>query len=188
MAQRKKNHTAAVAVELAPLRKQSVVSLAVFLVVLPALVVVAMLAFPGQAAPPVAMVLAAIVAVAIAGVLLAFTRRRSIALTDDGLVIRATFYTRRIPYDDMSPGDARVLDLQEHPESRPLLKTNGLAVPGLAAGHFRDRQRKKLFCLITGPRVVMLPLSNGSSVITSPAHPQRFLDQLRDRAGQRSLR
>lgn len=183
-----KNHTPAVAVELAPLRKQSVVSLAVFLVVLPALVIVAMLAYPAQLPSPVAMVVAGAVVATTAGVLIAFSRRRSIALSDDGLVIRATFYTRRIPYDDMRPGGARVLDLQEHPESRPLLKTNGLAVPGLAAGHFRDRQRKKLFCLITGPRVVILPLSDGSSVITSPVHPQKFLDQLHDRVGHRSRR
>lgn len=173
-----KKHASGSALALAPLRKHSVVFLAIFTVALPGIAIIAVLAFPEQRPSSVAAVVAAAIVAAVAGVLFAFVRRRSIVLADDALVIRATLYTRRIGLGEISFADARALDLREHPEHRPLLKTNGLAVPGFAAGNFRDRKRNKLFCLVTAPRVVLLPLSDGSSVMVSPLHPKRFLDEI----------
>lgn len=177
------NHASASALDLAPLRKQSVVFLVALTIVLPALVIISMLAFPSSGQTPIAMAAAAAVVAVVAGGLAIAIRRRSIALESDTLVMRATIYTRRIALGDIRLDDARVLDLREHPEQRPLLKTNGVAVPGLAAGNFRDRNRDRLFCLVTGPRVVILPLADGSRVLVSPLHPELLLQAIRERAG-----
>lgn len=176
------NRAANNSVELAPLRKRSVVFLAIFIVVVPVSALIAMLAFPDQRPSPIEGAIAVVIVGAVVGSLLAVIRRRSISFEAGNLIIRATFYTRRIALEELDLSGAKVIDLQEHPERRPLLKTNGLAVPGLAIGSFRDRKRNKLFCLVTAPRVVMLPLHGGSRILVSPTHPQRLLDEIRDRA------
>lgn len=165
--------------ELAPLRKHSRVLLALFIVVLPGIAIVAVLATADQSPPGAGAFAAAAVTAALIAMLLLVTARRGLALENDGLVLRATLYTRRLALDEIDLDGARIVDLREHPECRPLLKTNGLAVPGFAAGNFRDRRRNKLFCLVTAPRVVILPLKDGRRVLVSPAHPARFLDRLR---------
>ncbi|PKL94659.1 MAG: hypothetical protein CVV18_08255, partial [Gammaproteobacteria bacterium HGW-Gammaproteobacteria-8] len=88
-------------------------------------------------------------------VLLLVAMRRSVQLENAVLDIRATLYRRRIGLREIELEQARVIDLREHPEYRPWLKTNGFAVPGLAAGHFRDRRKNRVFCLVTGPKTLM---------------------------------
>ena len=93
---------------------------------------------------------------------------------------KATFYTRRVALGAIDVDSARILDLREHPENKPLLKTNGYAVPGLMAGNFRDRKRRKVFCLVTAPSVVVLPLDDDSRMLLSPARPAHLLRSLSD--------
>jgi len=166
-------------VEVAPAGKAARVFLGLFTLVIPLAIVVAMAAFPEwRPAPPVfAVMVIAIVAVA-AGLLVA-SRRRSIRLDGDRLEVKATFYTRRVALDDIDVDSARIIDLREHPENKPSIKTNGYAVPGLVAGNFRDRRRRKVFCLVTAPCVVVLPLGDGSRMLLSPAQPNRLLERLR---------
>ena len=112
--------------------------------------------------------------------LLLVASRRSVRYENGVLDIRATLYQRRIALDQIDLLKARVLDLREHPEDRPWLKTNGFAAPGLAAGYFRDRRKNRLFCLVTAPRVVLLPLTDGSRVMISFERPGAALALLRD--------
>lgn len=172
----------------APPGKAARVFLAFFTVVLPLMILVAMAAFPEFRPPPVGFAMAALVILSVAGLLFVASARRSIRIRGDVLEIKATFYSRSLALSSIDVGAARVIDLREHPENRPLLKTNGYAVPGLAAGNFRDRRRNKLFCLVTAPRVVRMPLKDGSLVLTSPAHPERLLEAIRNRAGRASTR
>ena len=106
-------------------------------------------------------------------------QRRAIAIDDGHLVVKATVYTLRLPIADIDLGAARTLDLGEQRELRPWLKTNGFAVPGFQAGHFRSRDRRKLFCLVTAPRVLALPLRDGRTVLLSAERPQALLEALR---------
>lgn len=110
--------------------------------------------------------------------LLLTATRRSVRYDSGVLDIRATLYRRKIALDQIDLAQARVLDLREHPEFRPWLKTNGFAAPGLAAGHFRDRRKNRLFCLVTDPRVLMLPLVDGKRVLISFRRPAAALEYL----------
>jgi hypothetical protein len=110
--------------------------------------------------------------------LLLAATRRSVHCDGKVLDIRATLYRRRIALDQIDLAQARVLDLREHSEFRPWLKTNGFAVPGLAAGHFRDRRKNRLFCLVTDPKVLMLPLADGRRLLISFRRPAAALDYL----------
>lgn len=172
----------------APLGKSARVFLAFFTLVIPLVILVAMAAFPEFRPPPVGFAITAVVIASVAGLLLVASARRSIRIDGNVLEIKATFYSRSLALASVDAEAARVVDLREHAEARPSLKTNGYAVPGLAAGNFRDRNRNRLFCLVTAPRVVILPRSDGSRVLVSPAHPERFLAALRDRVGHEARR
>ncbi len=110
--------------------------------------------------------------------------RRRVTLEDATLVIRATFYTQRIPRERLRPAQARIVDLREHKEMAPALKTNGFALPGFYAGHFRaglfgDARQRRLFCLVTDrSRVLALPEADGRTLLLSLARPQALLDAL----------
>ncbi len=124
--------------------------------------------------------------VALTGVVvsLAYLRRR-ITLDVGGLTVRSTFYTRTAAIGSMRLDRARIVDLAEHRELKPAIKTNGYGLPGFRSGHFRMRDGSKAFCLVTdNSRVLALPLRDGSLLLLSPEHPRALLDALKQAAGQ----
>lgn len=111
--------------------------------------------------------------------------RRRIGLQGLELQITATLYRKRVPVDGFDLTNARIVDLAEHTDLRPLLKTNGFGMPGFAAGHFRLRDMRKAFCLLTDRRrVLVLPLRDGTLLLLSPEKPQALLQQLQKLADQ----
>ena len=125
----------------------------------------------------------ALVAVAILAVLLPMWRRE-VAFDGKHVRVKATYYSRLAALSDFDLGRARVVDTREHTEFKPALKTNGLALPGYWAGHFRLRDRRKAFCLVTDPsKVLALPHADGRVWLLSFEHPQAVLDILRRHAG-----
>jgi hypothetical protein len=107
-------------------------------------------------------------------------RRRSVSLGNGMLEVRAAFYRKRIALAELDLQRARVVDLAEHTQLQPRLRTNGYAIPGFYAGHFRLRDKRKAFCLITDRhRVLWLPLHDGSQLLLSLKQPQALLDALR---------
>ena len=111
---------------------------------------------------------------------LALLKRRRIALEDGVLVVAATLYTRKTAVTALDLAQARIASLDEHTEFRTGMKTNGYALPGFQAGHFRLRNRAKAFCLLTTQqRVLILPQRDGAFLLLSPERPQALLDALR---------
>ena len=111
--------------------------------------------------------------------------RRHIALQGRELQVTATLYRKRVPVDALDLANARIVDLAEHTDLRPLLKTSGFSMPGFAAGHFRLRDLRKTFCLLTDrSRVLVLPLRDGTLLLLSPEKPQDLLQQLQKLAVQ----
>lgn len=112
--------------------------------------------------------------------------RRAVSFDGQRIRVQATFYTREARLDELRLDQARVVDLREHTELRPRLKTNGFALPGLNAGHFRLRDGRKAFCLVGDPsRVLALPHADGSLWLLSFDSPQAVLSVLREAAGTR---
>ncbi len=118
------------------------------------------------------------------------TKRRAIAIDNGSLDVLATFYRRRVPMQDFDLDKARTVDLREHGQWRPLLQTNGYALPGLYAGWFRSRDWTSLFCMVTDrQRVLVLPLRDGGAVLLSAERPAELLNALRaEDDGQRGRR
>lgn len=110
-------------------------------------------------------------------------RRHHAQLENGVLVLRTSFYRQRIALAELDLIAARILSLDEHSEWRPLLKTNGFALPGFHSGHFRLRNFRKAFCAVAGDgRVVLIPRRNRSVLLLGFRDPKRALEQLRQAA------
>ena len=141
----------------------------------------------GQDLGPATLALVAFGLLAGAAMLLLVVRRMRVTLEDGRLVVRATFYTQRIALADLDVDAARIIDLAEHPQWRPMVRLNGMSLPGLDAGHYRAREwKQKLFCALSSRRnVLLLPQRNGRILLLSPEKPQSVLRALQQ-AGHRS--
>jgi hypothetical protein len=116
-------------------------------------------------------------------VLALLLRRRRVEIDDAGmLTISAGFNTHRVAAADLDLDSARVVDLRERSEWKPLIKIFGTRLPGLAMGHFRLRDRSAAFVLLTDrSRVLVLPEKSGKKLLLSLQQPQGLLDALRKR-------
>ena len=110
-------------------------------------------------------------------------RLHRIAIDTDGLQVATTFYKQHLRWSELQLNQARVVDLDERTELRPLLKTNGTALPGFQSGWFRMRNRGKVFVARAGgTRLLWLPTSRGFDLLLQPRQPRALLQQLRELA------
>jgi len=115
-------------------------------------------------------------------------RRQRISLDGRQLRIRSSFYTKAIDIGALRMERARIVDLAEHTELKPAIKTNGFGMPGFQSGHFRMHDGGKAFCLVTDPgRVLVLASRDGGLVLLSPEQPRALLDELKRRNGEPSI-
>jgi hypothetical protein len=116
-------------------------------------------------------------------------RRRSVELEHGQLVIRAAFFTRRLPLAALDLDSARIVDLDEHTELAPTLRTFGYSLPGFHAGYYRIGLKQRAFCLLSDRRrVLVLRESDGRLLLLSLQRPQPLLEAMRQRAAQPSQR
>ncbi len=165
----------------APLSKPSLILMLLLLLALPIGIIALAIGVQTKPLPSSAhwLLLAALIPVVLLAVA---TTRRTIVLDHDLLIVKAAVYSRRLPVSAFDLDAARIYVLSEHRDRRPWLKTNGFGMPGFLAGHFRDRDRSRVFCLVTADRVLDLPLVTGGRVLLSPDNPHALLEALR-RAG-----
>ena len=117
-------------------------------------------------------------------VLALLLRRRRVSVDAGVLTIAAGINTRRVALADLDLVAARIVDLREHEELRPLIKVFGTRLPGLALGHFWLRDRRPAFVLVTDrSRVLVLQEKPGTkrvgkTLLLSLKQPQALLDAL----------
>lgn len=99
-------------------------------------------------------------------------RRISVALDHDGIVVNTGIVTRRFPLASLRAGGVRTVNFREHVELKPVLRTWGIGMPGLASGWFRLRNGAKALCILTGrDHVTALHADDGTSILLSLADP-----------------
>lgn len=122
----------------------------------------------------------AVLAVAIWWITDRLLRRHHLTLDGHDLEIVTTFYRQRLGLHELRLDQARVADLAEHTQLKPLLKTNGVEVPGFHSGWYRMRDRSKAFVArADGHRVLWIPTTRDFSLLLQPRQPQALLDALK---------
>lgn len=128
-------------------------------------------------------VIPALVIVPVVFVLLSLAmKRRSVELRDGMLDVRVALFRQHVAVAKLDLDRARIVDLAERTELRPVIKTGGMSIPGFHAGRFRLREKfGKAFCVVTDRRrVLWLPLRDGKDqLLLSLEHPQALLEALR---------
>lgn len=108
---------------------------------------------------------------------------RRISIKDGKLVVAAGINSRKVAIAELALDKARILDLDERVEFKPMLKLFGGGLPGYKTGHYLLRNRSRAFCLLTSrERVLLLPQRDGKLILLSPDKPQDLLARLRELA------
>lgn len=111
------------------------------------------------------------------------SRHSAVEVADSGLRIRAVFYGREIPLSRLLTEAARPVDLAKEPDYAPVLRTNGIGLPGYSAGWFKLRNGQKALAFMTDRRrVAMIPTRDKYVVMVSVPDPAAFLEALRRHA------
>ena len=109
--------------------------------------------------------------------------RHRLQLDAGGLEITTTFYRQKLALSELQLEAARVISIDEHPELKPILKTNGMTLPGFRSGWFRSRTFKKLFVATAGgEQLLWLPTNLGHALLLQPRQPRVLLQRLRELA------
>ena len=109
--------------------------------------------------------------------------RHRMAIDAGGIELTTTLYRKRIGWSQLDLAAARVIDMDEHPESRPMIKSNGVSLPGFRSGWFRARNFGKLFVAISGgSRLLRIPTHEGYTLLLQPRDPNALLMRLRELA------
>ncbi|GAB4176977.1 MAG: hypothetical protein Kow0020_12910 [Wenzhouxiangellaceae bacterium] len=170
--------TEAVALKLAPVGRMVWIQLGLLFLLAPGIVFAVWLG-GGQSGAGWELGLTAVVTLLVGTLVLAAALRREARIEGRRLRVKATIYTLDVDLDELVLDQARMVDLRERPEFRPWLKTNGFFLPGLAAGHFRNRRKERLFCLVSAPAVLYVPMADGRVLMLSFANPAAALAALR---------
>lgn len=116
------------------------------------------------------------------------TQRHRLSIDATGIDVATTLYRRRLGWADLDLAAARVTDIEEHPESRPMLKSSGVALPGFRSGWFRSRNFSKLFVALSGgSRLLRIPTRQGYTLLLEPRDPKALLARLRELADTAAL-
>jgi heme exporter protein D len=106
-------------------------------------------------------------------------QRRKVVLENGVLRVAAGPHTAKVPVASIDLDAARVVDLDEHKEFRPGLRSFGVGTPGLKAGHFKTFGGQRSFVLLTDRRrVLLLPERSGRHLLLSVEKPHVLLDAL----------
>lgn len=108
--------------------------------------------------------------------------RQHLQVSTEALEVRSSMYRCRVALPALDLARSRVLDLDEHPELRPALKTNGFSLPGYRSGWFRLRNRRRCFTATAGGRRVLWLTSDAHDLLLEPRDPAALLARLRQLA------
>lgn len=111
-------------------------------------------------------------------------RGHRLVLREADLGVATGAHRQIIRYADLDLERARVLDLGEHLEFKPRLKTNGVSLPGFQTGWYRLRNGSRaLVARAGGKRVLWIPTTRDFGLLLQPEQaPRELLQTLREAA------
>jgi hypothetical protein len=137
-----------------------------------------------KSVPDWACIVAVVILVGLDAVFLFFgysARNGKFILRADGLRIKSAIYGRHIPADSIISKETRMVDLQNQEDFKPVIRTNGVGLPGYLAGWFRVRSKKKMLLFVTDKsRAVYIPTKDKYGVMLSVKEPAEFVKAIHE--------
>lgn len=138
---------------------------------------------PASSTPLITILVIGIILLIILG-LFAFigysSRNVKFELSDQGLQIKGGLYGRFIPKEDIAGEQAKIIDFDTSPEYKPRIRTNGIGLPGYAAGWFKLQNDEKALLFVTDrSNVVYIPTRQDYSVLLSVSDSAEFYETIK---------
>ena len=141
--------------------------------------------FTGHASkPPLQVVfMALLIMVTVLAIFVGVFRNLRVRIDGRTLLVQGGLFRRRVDISELDLDSARVLDLNEHRERRPLWRMFGAGLPGYRVGDYYTRDKRRAFCLITNfSRVLRIERRNGHLLMISAERPNDLLKALQTAA------
>jgi hypothetical protein len=107
----------------------------------------------------------------------------SIQVSDAGLQLSIPLYGRTIPLGELDIAAGKVVNLDDHPDIKPRIRTNGIGLPGYRMGWYRLVNGEKALLAVTSfDRTLYLPTHNDYAVLVSLDDATSALGQLQKAA------
>lgn len=102
-------------------------------------------------------------------------------ISRQGLSIKhAIFYGRTVPKEGLVVDAMRIIYLNEEPDYKPAIRTNGISLPGFQSGWFRLKNKEKALLFVTDHRKVLyLPTTKGYAILLSTPDPETMLAKMK---------
>ena len=107
------------------------------------------------------------------------SRRNSVSVDANGLVLRVPFYGRKIAIDRLVDGESESISTARTEAVRLKWRTNGLGVPGYSLGWFRTQGGVKALAAISSEEVTVVRTKDDYLMILSVNDRDGFLAALR---------
>ena len=136
-------------------------------------------------APPLTLVTLGFIGVLLVALALVFAwsawgaSHSSIKIANDSITVRIPIYGRVVPIANVNVERARVLSVGESEDVKSATRTNGIGLPGYAAGWFKLPNGTRALLSVTQGRVLFIPTTEGYSLWLSVLDPEAALTQLR---------
>ena len=106
--------------------------------------------------------------------------RASLRIEVDEVVVDVPLYGRTIDRDEVLTAGVQGVNLLGDSDHAPVMRTNGIGLPGFLVGWVRLRDGTKAITALTDrTTVVYLPLSDGTAALVSVDDPVRVVAALR---------
>ena len=105
--------------------------------------------------------------------------RRALVVTTEGMTVRTSFYKVFVKRSALKVDEIRACDSKHEPACMLSVRTNGVSIPGYQSGWFRTRSREKAFVAMGEGDCVLIPTTEGFSILLSTRDAAKAADALK---------
>lgn len=144
------------------------------------LIILALFASTAKDASEWRTVVPALFLLPLAAIFMAWKMHRRTLRLEGGILKYGRMRWLQTAANEIDLAAARIVNLDEHRELRPVRRIAGTAMPGYRSGFFRLRDRRRAYVVVTDwRRVLVLPKRDGGLLLFSLTRPEALLDALR---------
>ncbi|MBL8298606.1 MAG: hypothetical protein JNN30_09700 [Rhodanobacteraceae bacterium] len=108
--------------------------------------------------------------------------RQEVRLSGNRLDVAIPYTRKQVALSEIDLSRARIVDLNERTELRPLIRLWGIGLPGLSCGwHLLRNRRRAVVAIFGGRRALWLPTQLNFDLLLELQQPQTLLDALHAR-------
>ena len=107
-------------------------------------------------------------------------KNTTLTLTEKEIIIKSTFYGRKIPLENIMIDGIKGISLDENTEYNVSIRTNGISIPQYKSGWMRLKNGEKALIFITDKNNVVLIPTEDYSILFSMNNIDEFIKKIKE--------